>query len=99
MTVEMTASSSVGSMAEMLISSDAVSNTGWQAFTPSVWLPVSDFVYAQFKDSLGNVTGVYSDTVNPCGPPTEPLLYQASLPLAVRDRGLEEEDPQGSWWL
>ena len=99
MTVEMAASSSVRSITEMLTSSDAVSNTAWPAVTPFVWLPVSDFVCAQFKDSLANVTGGYSDTLGPSGPPTAPLLDQVFLALALREGGIEEENPQGDWCL
>lgn len=84
MTVEIMATSSVGTIEEMLIWSDSMSNTTWQPFTPFVWLPVSEFVYAQFKDNLGNVTGVYSDTIYPSGPPTGPVPLQVFLPLVIR---------------
>jgi len=82
MTVEITATSSVGNITDMLIWSDTMSNTIWRSFTPFVWLPVSEFVYARFRDNLGNVTGIYSDTINPSGPPTAPL--QIFLPSARR---------------
>lgn len=84
MTAEITATSSIGTIGEMLIWSDSMSNTTWQPFTPFVWLPVSEFVYAQFKDNLGNVTGVYSDTLYPSGPPTGPVPLQVFLPLVIR---------------
>jgi len=84
MTVEITATSSVGTIEEMLIWSDSMSNTTWQPFTPFVWLPVSEFVYAQFKDNLGNITGIYSDTLYPSGPPTGPVPLQVFLPLVIR---------------
>jgi len=82
MTVEITAASSIGNITDMLIWSDTMSNTTWQSFTPFVWLPVSDMVYASFRDNLGNVTDVYSDTINPLGPPNAPL--QVFLPLIRR---------------
>ena len=82
MTVEITAASSVGIITDMLIWSDTMSNTTWQSFTPFVWLPVSNMVYASFRDNLGNVTDVYSDTINPAGPPNAPL--QVFLPLIRR---------------
>lgn len=85
MTVEITATSSTGTITEMLIWSDSMPNTTWQPFTPFVWLPVSEFVYAQFRDNLGNVTGVYSDTIYPQpGPPTASVPLRVFLPLVIR---------------
>ncbi len=69
----------------MLIASGTISSTAWQASTPLVLLPVSDFTYAQPKDRLGNVTGGYSDTANPSRSPTAHLLCRVSLPPAMRD--------------
>lgn len=82
MTVEITAASSVGNITDMLIWSETMTNTKWQSFAPFVWLPVSNMVYASFRDNLGNVTDVYSDTINPVGPPNAPL--QVFLPLVRR---------------
>lgn len=82
MTVEITAASSIGNITDMLIWSDTMSNTTWQSFTPFVWLPVSDMVYASFRDNLGNITDIYSATINPIGPPNAP--YQVFLPLVRR---------------
>lgn len=82
MTVEVTATSSVGDVSEMLVWSDSMSNTTWQPFTPFVWLPVSERVYVRFRDNLDNVTDVYSDTVNPKGPPNAPL--EVFLPIIIR---------------
>lgn len=82
MTAEITASSSVGTITEMLIWSDTLSNTNWQSYTSYVWLPVSNFVYVQFRDNLGNLSETYSDTINPIGPPTAP--FEIFLPLTVK---------------
>ena len=82
MTVEITGSSSVGNLTEMRIWSDSMPDTAWQQYTPFVWLPVSDIVYARFRDDLGNATDVYSDTIHPKGPPTAPLQF--FLPLFMR---------------
>lgn len=82
MTVEITAASSLGDVTEMLIWSDTMSNTNWQPFTPFVWLPVSESVYARFRDNLGNSSAAYSDTINPQGPPTAPL--EVFVPLIRR---------------
>lgn len=80
MTLEVTASSSVGNISDMVIWSDNMPNTNWQPFTPFVWLPVSDWVYVRFRDDFGNVSEVYSDTINPVGPPTAPY-FEIYLPL------------------
>lgn len=82
MTVEITATSSVGTVTDMLIWTDTTPNTTWQSITPFVWLPVSEYVYARFRDDLGNVSEVYSDTINPIGPPN--ALFGISLPLIKR---------------
>lgn len=82
MTVEITATSSVGNIAEMLIWTDTLSNTTWQPFTPFVWLPTSEYVYARFRDNLGNVTEAYSDTINPVGPTNAP--FEIFLPVIKR---------------
>jgi hypothetical protein len=79
MTVELTAASSVGNVNEMVVWSDTISNTTWQSFTPFVWLPASESVFARFRDDIGNVTGVYSDTINPAGPPNAPYEVYLSL--------------------
>jgi hypothetical protein len=83
MTMEITASSSLGSITDMVMWSDTISNTNWQSFTPFVWMPVSDFVYVRFRDNLGNVSDVYSDTINPFGPPEAPD-FKLFLPITRR---------------
>lgn len=84
MTVHLTAQSSVGNVTEMLIWSDKISNTVWQPFAPYVWLPLSDFVYAQFRDEMGNVSAVVLDTPNPSAPPVAPDPKRIYLPLVMR---------------
>ncbi|HRW98085.1 MAG TPA: hypothetical protein P5280_01275 [Cyclobacteriaceae bacterium] len=84
MTVHLTAQSSAGNVTDMLIWSDTISNTTWQPFSPYVWLPLSDFVYAQFRDDKGNISAVVSDTPNPSAPPVAPDPDRVYLPLATR---------------
>jgi hypothetical protein len=81
MTLEVTASSTVGNITDMVIWSDSMPNTHWQPYTPFVWLPVSDWVYVQYRDDMGNVSDTYSDTINPIGPPTAPYfeMYLSSI--------------------
>ena len=80
MTLEVTASSKLGELTDMVMWSDSITNTNWQPFTPFVWMPASDFVYVQFRDDLGNVSDVYSDTINPFGPPEAPY-FELFLPF------------------
>lgn len=84
MTVHLAAQSSVGNVTDMLIWSDTISNTIWQPFAPYVWLPLSDFVYARFRDNKGNISDVVSDTPNPSAPPVAPDHTRLYLPLVTR---------------
>jgi hypothetical protein len=84
MTVHFSAQSSVGNVTDMVIWSDTISNTIWQPFAPYVWLPLSDFVYAQFRDDMGNISAVVSDTPNPSAPPVAPDPDRVYLPLVTR---------------
>ena len=84
MTVHLTAQSSVGNVTDMVIWSDTISNTIWQPFAPYVWLPLSDFVYAQFRDTMGNISAVASDTPNPSAPPVAPDPDRVHLPFVTR---------------
>lgn len=84
MTVHLSAESSVGNVTEMLIWSDTLSNTTWQPFESFVWLPLSDFVYVQFRDDMGNVSDIISDTPNPSGPPAAEDPNRTFLPLTTK---------------
>lgn len=84
MTIHLTAQSSVGNVTDMVIWSDTVSNTVWQPFAPYVWLPLSGFVYAQFRDDIGNISAVVSDTPNPSAPPVAPDPDRVHLPFVMR---------------
>ncbi len=80
MTLEMTATSSVGNVTDMVIWSDTMPNTNWQPFAPFVWLPVSESVFARVRDNLGNITDVFSNTINPAGPPSAgPQVFLPSI--------------------
>jgi len=83
MTVQMIAESSAGNVTEMLIWTDTVSNTAWQPFTSLVWLPVSDHVYARFRDEFSNVSESFSDTIYPVSSPANPV-WEIYLPIVVR---------------
>ncbi len=83
MTVHLTAYSSAGNVTEMLIWTDTITNTIWQPYTPFVWLPVSDLVYARFRDEFGNESEIYSDTTDPVYTPTNPP-WDISLPVILK---------------
>lgn len=83
LTVQLTATSQVGDVTEMLLWSDTLSNTMWMPFNQFVSLPSpDDLVYVQFRDDQGNLTDVYSDTINPAGPPSAP--ESVYLPIVIK---------------
>lgn len=84
MTIELTAASTVADISEMLIWSDSITNTTWQAYTPFIWMPRDEFVYAAYRDANGNQTGVYSFTTDPSGPVQEPVEPELYLPLITK---------------
>jgi hypothetical protein len=81
MTVKVIANSSVGDVTDMLLWTDTAPNTEWQPYVNFTWLPLSKNVYAEFRDSLGNVSDTYSDSVTPGGPPEAPIIYLTYMPL------------------
>lgn len=83
MTVEITAVSGVGTIENVMLWTDTLSNTTWQQFTPFIWLPKSDTIYVRFQDDLGNISEVYSATIHPQGPPTA-LISKIFLPSVNR---------------
>jgi hypothetical protein len=87
MIIEAAAESSVGNITDMLIWSDTTPNTIWQSFSPYIILPYSNRVYAQFRDDLGNVSEVYSDTPNPNAPPAGDNPFFTYLPVVNNSQG------------
>jgi hypothetical protein len=69
MTVQLIAQSSEGNVSDALVWTDTVSNTVWQPFRSLVELPVSDQVYARFRDEFGSTSGISSDTIHPIHSP------------------------------
>ena len=83
MTVQLTADSEAGSVTEMLIWTDSMTQTTWQTFSTFVYLPVSDEIYARFRDAFDNVSETEGDTLYPvASPPTAP--FEIFLPLILR---------------
>lgn len=81
MTVELSATATIGNVTEMLIWSDTLANTTWQAFSPLAWLPLSDSVYVRFRNQFGDVSETYSDTTIPAAPIALPDPERVYLPL------------------
>ena len=84
MTVKVSAQSSITDVTEMHIWSDSITNTAWQTYTTFSWMPVSDVVYAEFRDAVGNSSEAYSDTTVPEGPPTASFPTQTFLPVLLK---------------
>jgi len=73
MTVQLIAQSNTGNITEMMVWTDANPTQTWQSFATLVMLPVSDNVYARFRDEYGNESDPQSDTVYPVYTPSTPL--------------------------
>ena len=74
-TVELRAVSTSSEIVEMRIWADKDPVGKWQNYSEFVNIPnFEDIVYAQFRDKLGNVSGIYLDHLNPpVGPPDAPV--------------------------
>jgi hypothetical protein len=81
MTLEIIAQSSVGNITEMLIWTDSITNSTWQPFTSYVALPLSEQFFVQFRDDVGNVSDVISNTSDPDSPFQVGFVF---LPLILR---------------
>jgi hypothetical protein len=83
MTVQLTATTEAGDVTEMLVWTDSMTQTIWQPFSSFVYLPISDQIYARFRDASDNVSEMASDTLHPVtSPPTAP--FETFLPLILR---------------
>ncbi len=83
MTVQLIAESSAGNITEMLVWTDEITNPVWQPFSTLLELPVSDHVYARFRDEFGNESEQTSDSLYPVYSPPPPL-FSLNLPLLMR---------------
>ncbi len=72
MTVQLIAQSTASDISEMMIWTDANPDSTWQPFSSLVTLPVSDNVYARFRDKMGNESETTSDSIHPISSPPEP---------------------------
>ncbi|MEK7127470.1 MAG: hypothetical protein AAB838_01960 [Patescibacteria group bacterium] len=73
MTVQFVAQGKTANIKEMLVWTDPKSNPQWIPFQTLIKLPINDFVYACFKDEIGNVSPVYSDSSFPQHSPANPI--------------------------
>jgi hypothetical protein len=83
MTLELAAQSSAGTVTEMLIWTDSITNTTWQPFAQYVTLPLSEQFFVQFKDDAGNISAVISGTSDPVASPSQ--WYPVFIPAVSRD--------------
>lgn len=83
MTIELAASSSVGDITEMLVWTNSMTQTAWQPFRYLVYLPVSEQMYAIFRDTAGNISGIVSNTLFPPYSPGD-APFELYLPLIFR---------------
>jgi hypothetical protein len=83
MTVQLLAQSSAGNITDMMVWTDTTPSNTWQPFASLIFLPVSDNVYARFRDEFGNVSDPSSDTTYPVKSPVSPPA-QIFLPLITR---------------
>jgi hypothetical protein len=82
MTLELSATSSAGTVTQMLIWTDSISNTTWQPYAQYVELPLCEEYFVQFRDDAGNVSVPISTPVDPVESPSQrSSLY---LPLILR---------------
>jgi hypothetical protein len=80
MTVQLIAQSNAGNITELLVWTDELTNPTWQPFSTVIELPVSDYVYARFRDEFGNESEQTSDSIYPINTPHNQLL-NILLPL------------------
>lgn len=84
--VQLSANSTMGSVTEMQVWSDSSTTADWTPFETLTWLTwePGDSVYVRFRDEMGNVSEVSSDTLLPAfSPPPESELPAATLYLPM----------------
>lgn len=83
-TVQLKATSNVSTVTEMQVWTDSKPVSEWQAFASFAWLPwmPEDRVHVRFRDSLGNISNIYSDSIRPTyGPPLGSKLF---IPIIIK---------------
>lgn len=82
MILQLDAESSAGSVTDMLIWTDDMTQASWQPYAPFAYLPTSEVFYVRFRDDQGNASGVTDDTLYPPNsPPFEP--FEVFLPAVL----------------
>ena len=81
MTLALNAYSNDGTVTDMLIWTDSVTNTTWQPFSPYVAITLSEQFFVQFRDSSGNISAVISNTSDPESPAQ---IFPTFLPVVLR---------------
>jgi len=88
MYVQFHAQSEFGSIAEMKVwgEGESEANAAWLPYDALIQMSVADRVYARFRDEHGNLSEVYSDSIDPTfSPPNSEVFYPVYLPLMTWD--------------
>lgn len=85
-TVQLQATSTASAVTEMQVWTDSKPASEWQTFASFTWLPwqPEDRIYVRFRDSLGNMSKTYSDTIRPTYSPL--LGDQLFLPFIIKPK-------------
>lgn len=65
MTIQLEASGTSGYIQDILVWTDTTPEAGWQPFSFHVYLPASEEIYVRFRDSVGNISAISTDTLYP----------------------------------
>lgn len=83
LTIQLISDSSEGNITEMQLWTDSYPASEWQPIATLISLPLSETVYARFRDEIGNESVVYSDSIFPQYSPP-PNLLNVFLPAVLR---------------
>jgi len=71
--VQFIAESTKGNITQMMVWTDNNPTKEWQKFSTLITLPISDNVYAKYRDDINNESQVYTDSIFPkYSPPSQP---------------------------
>lgn len=73
MPVQFISQSTKGNITQMMVWTDSNPSKKWQNYSSLLTLPVSDNVFAKYRDNLGNESQTYSDSIFPSNSPPNPI--------------------------
>ncbi len=83
MTVQLIGASTADNVTEMVIWTDAMTETTWQPFATFAVLPRSDEIHVRFSDASGNISPEVMATSYPDASPAA-MPFEVCLPLVLR---------------